>query len=255
MGDMHTLPKGWVIHRYDELESTNTTADQMALQGAPEGSAFMAGGQTAGRGRWGRNWESPFGKNLYISTIFRPHIPPDQVPVLALVAGLAAVEMLVEDYGILAQVKWPNDIWISGKKAGGILAEMHTEKNHVSHVVVGLGLNVNATAADFSPEVATIATSLHLSTGKTFSVEEMAISWSHHLDHCYREFSVDGFGGMQPEYEKVMVLKGERVKIDGMGPEMTGVVAGVDMQGRLLLNQGGGKVTAIDAGEVVRLCF
>lgn len=252
---MHPLPKGWVIHRYDRLESTNTTADQMASQGAPEGSVVMAQGQTAGRGRWGRNWESPFCKNLYISTVFKPNVSPAQVPVLALVAGLAAVRMLAKDYGSVAQVKWPNDIWISGKKAGGILAEMHTENNRVSHVVVGLGLNVNATADDFSPEVAAIATSLHLATGKSFSIDEMAVNWSHHLNQCYHEFNTSGFGAMQSEYEKSMALKGEHVKIEGMNPEMTGVVTGVDSQGRLLLNQGGEKSSAIAAGEMVRLCY
>lgn len=244
-----------MIHRYEWLESTNGTADQLAREGAPEGTVVTAQGQTAGRGRWGRRWESPFGKNLYISTVLRPHVPPEQVPVLALVAGLAAVEMLTEDYGVAAQVKWPNDIWVLGKKAGGILAEMHTEKNHVSHVVVGLGLNVNATRDDFSPELAGQATSLLLAIGKTLSIDDMVTRWTRHLDHCYREFSVDGFGGMQPEYEKVMALKGERVRIDGMGPEVTGVVAGVDMQGRLILNQAGGTTAAIEAGEVVRVCY
>lgn len=244
-----------VIHRYDWLESTNPTADQMAKDGAPEGTAVMAQGQTLGRGRWGRSWESPFGKNLYISTILRPNIPPVQVPVLALVAGLAVARMLAQDYGVVAQVKWPNDIWISGKKAGGILAEMHTENNHVSHVVVGLGLNVNATAADFSPEVASIATSLNLVTGKIFSIDEMATRWSNQLDHCYREFCIDGFGGMKSEYETILALKGERVRIDGVSPDMSGVVMGVDPQGRLLLSQDDGKHSAIAAGEMVRLCY
>lgn len=255
MGSMHPLPNRWTVHRYDRLESTNTTADGLAREGAPEGTTVVAQCQTLGRGRWGRGWESPYGKNLYISTILRPHVPPEQVPVLALVAGLAAVEMVVEEYGVVAQVKWPNDIWIAGKKLGGILAEMHTENNHVSYVVVGLGLNVNAARVDFSPEVALTATSLHLATGKMFSLDEMVGNWAHHLDHCYREFSVDGFGGMQSEYEKIMALKGERVKIDGVGPDVTGVVTGVDMQGRLLLSHGGEKISAIDAGEVVRVCY
>lgn len=252
---MHPFPKSWAIHRYDWLESTNVTADQLAREGASEGTVVVAHGQTLGRGRWGRGWESPFGKSLYISTIFRPHIPPDQVSTLALVAGLAAVEMLVEDYGVAARVKWPNDIWVMGKKAGGILTEIHTENNHVSHVVVGLGLNVNTTATDFSPEVADRATSLYVATGKAWSVDELATNWCHHLDHCYREFSVDGFGGMQSEYEKVMALKGEHVRIDGMCPDVAGVVTGVDSQGRLLLIQDGGKVSAIEAGEVVRVCY
>ncbi|MDO8313278.1 MAG: biotin--[acetyl-CoA-carboxylase] ligase [Sideroxyarcus sp.] len=187
--------------------------------------------------------------------MLKPCLPPDQVPVLALVAGLAVANMLIEDYGVAAQVKWPNDIWISGQKVGGILAEMHAENNCVRHVVVGLGLNGNATAADFSLEVATVATSLHLATGKTFSIDEMAVNWSHHLALGYRKFVSGGFGGMRAEYDRVMALKGERVRIDGAGPDVSGVVRGVDAQGRLLLDQDEKTVLAIEAGEVVRVCF
>lgn len=252
---MHPLPERWSIHGYDGLESTNTTADQLAREGALEGTTVVAKFQTAGRGRWGRSWESPDGKNLYISTVFKPVLPPDQVPILALVAGLAAIDMLTEDYGVVAQIKWPNDIWILGQKAGGILAEMHAENNCVHHVVVGFGLNGNATAVDFSPEVAKVATSLHLVTGKFFSIDEMAVNWLHHLAHRYRMFIAGGFGGMHAEYDRVMALKGERVKIDGAGPEVSGVVLGVDAQGRLLLDQGETTALAIEAGEVVRVCY
>jgi BirA family biotin operon repressor/biotin-[acetyl-CoA-carboxylase] ligase len=161
--------------------------------------------------------------------------------------------MLKEDYGVVTQLKWPNDIWLDGQKLGGILAELHTEKDHVSHVIVGLGLNVNATAADFSKEIEKTAISLQIAIKKTFSIKEMAENWCFHLDHCYREFMVDGFGGMQKEYEAVMALKGETVRIDEMGPEMTGVVSGVDTQGRLLLDAAG-KTQMIEAGEVVRVC-
>lgn len=250
---MHVLPPNWTIHPHEWVDSTNTVADEAARQGAREGTVIAAQGQRAGKGRWGRSWESPIGKNLYISTVFRPHIVPDQVAVLTLVAGLAVAEMVIEDYGVAVQLKWPNDIWLNGKKLGGILAELHTEKGHVSHVVVGLGLNVNATATDFSPEIAGTATSMHIATGKIFSVKEMAENWCHHLEHCYREFMIDGFGGMQKEYEAVMALKGETVRIDGVGPEVSGVVSGVDTQGRLLLQSADQTIT-IDAGEVVKVC-
>lgn len=250
---MHAMPPNWTIHPHEWVDSTNTVAGEAARQGAREGTVIVAQGQRAGKGRWGRSWESPVGKNLYISTILRPHMVPDQVAVLTLVAGLAAAEMFKEDYQVPVQLKWPNDIWLKNLKLGGILAELHTEKGHVSHVVVGLGLNVNATAADFSPEIAGTATSLYMATGKAFSVKEMAENWCHHLEYCYREFMIDGFGGMQKEYEAVMALKGEEVRIDGVGPEVSGVISGVDTQGRLVL-QSAGKSLMIDAGEVVKVC-
>lgn len=251
---MHALPQGWTIERHDWVESTNTTAEALARAGAPEGTVVVAQGQKAGRGRWGRSWESPFGKNLYISTILRPHSPPEEVSVLTLVAGLAVAEMLDEDYGLIARLKWPNDIWLSGKKVGGILTELHTENGRVDYVILGLGLNVNATAADFSPELAGQATSLGMASGKNFSIGDMIQNCCFHLEHCYQEFTIDDFGGMQKEYEAVMALKGERVRIDGLGPEVSGIVTGVDTRGRLQLADASGNVTAIEAGEVVKLC-
>ncbi|PIR21505.1 MAG: biotin--[acetyl-CoA-carboxylase] ligase [Deltaproteobacteria bacterium CG11_big_fil_rev_8_21_14_0_20_47_16] len=250
---MAKLPDKWVLKPHSVVESTNTVANQMALQGAPEGTVVAADAQTQGRGRWGRSWESPSGKNLYISVVLRPHILPDQVPVLALAAGLATVEMLAKEYGVSAQVKWPNDIWLSDRKLGGILAELHTDGPHVGHVIVGLGLNVNSESTDFSPDVASIATSLKIATGKAHTIDELASKWCHYLEHRYREFKVDGFGGMQPEYERVLAWKGDRVRIDGMGPEVTGVITGVDVDGRLVLKNGD-EASFVSAGEVVKVC-
>lgn len=127
----------------------------------------------------------------------------NQLSPLTLVAGISVARLLKGDYTVSVRLKWPNDIYLNDKKLGGILTELHTEGENVSHMVVGLGLNVNAVAADFSPEVASTATSLYLATEKTFSVKEMAGTWCHHLKRCYQDFVANGFEKMQREYEAI----------------------------------------------------
>lgn len=247
------LPDGWTIQRHDWVVSTNQVALELGQTGAPEGTVIVAAGQTEGRGRQGRRWESPHGHNLYVSIILRPRVLASQVSILTLVAGLAAVEMLVQDYNITAQVKWPNDIWINGKKVGGILSELVTTDTHVDYVVLGFGLNVNACSSDFSPDVAKIATSLAEVAGKQFDLDDMLAAWCQHLAHCYQEFTVDEFGGMQSEYEAVMALKGQSVQVRCGSATHAGIIRGVDVVGRLLLEKNGQTLT-LDVGEVEQTC-
>ncbi len=250
---MVTLPPLWTLKILDQVNSTNSMADDLARQGAPEGTAVLARYQTAGRGRWGRVWESQSDKNLYISVVLRPTVPPQGVASLTLVAGLATSDMLRSDYGAPVQLKWPNDIWWQDKKMGGILTELHMNDHTVGHVVVGLGLNVNGLVSDFSPEVAKIATSLIDCLGKTVSINEMAIHWCRQLYHRLTQWREMGIAGLRNDYDHVMALKGEEVRIEDSAEAIQGVVTGIDATGRLLV-QGKDHLHAIDAGEVVKVC-
>lgn len=251
---MLTLPPQWTLKILDQVISTNTAADDLARQGAPEGTAVMARRQTAGRGRWGRVWESKSDKNLYISVILRPNVVPHGAAPLTLVAGLATADMLRSDYGVPVQLKWPNDIWYQGKKMGGILAELHMDAQNVGHVVVGLGLNVNGQVADLSPEVAKIAASLVDISGSPVSVDEMAIHWCRRLYHRLTQWREAGIAALRNDYEQVMALKGEQIRIEESAEAIQGMVTGIDATGRLLV-QGKDHLHAVDAGEVVKVCF
>lgn len=243
---MRPLPPHWTLHTHDWVGSTNTVAEALAAQGAPEGTVVVAQGQEAGRGRWGRSWESPYGKNLYISVILRPKLLSSQVPALSLVAGLATARMLAEDYQVEAQIKWPNDIWLKGHKLGGILAELQTDQGAVTAVILGLGINVNA-APDY-------ATSLAQETGRSFALDEMVTAWCVAFNQVYQQFLAQGFPALQQDYQSAMALVGESVRVDGVHSDMTGVVTGVDAQGWLQLIQDDGRRVAVDAGEVIKLC-
>src|SRR5207248_5450490 len=150
------------INHYFRIASTSTTAMAAAAEGEPEGTVFVAEEQTRGRGRGGHKWESAPNVGIYFSAILKPRISPADVLLLSLAAGLAVVEAIREVTGIIADLRWPNDVLLADKKVCGILAEMNAEVTRVRYIVLGIGLNVNQ--AEFAGELAEIATSLRIAT-------------------------------------------------------------------------------------------
>ena len=151
------------VQLYDTLESTNRTAKLLALEGATHGTLVLAGGQAAGRGRPGRSFASPAGKGVYCSVVLRPPLPAANAQTATIGAAVAvcrAVQMLC---GLELAIKWVNDLYYKGKKVCGILTEAGTdlESGQLEWLVVGIGLNLTATADDFPPELAAKAGSLY----------------------------------------------------------------------------------------------
>jgi BirA family transcriptional regulator, biotin operon repressor / biotin---[acetyl-CoA-carboxylase] ligase len=173
-------------HHYYRAGSTNTLALEAAAAGAPEGSVFLAEQQTAGRGRGSNQWHSEQSAGIYCSVVLRPAVPPSEVLTLSLAAGLAVQSAIQEvDSRIIADLKWPNDVLVQGKKVGGILTEMSAEATRVRHIVVGVGINVNQ--ASFPEDVERTATSLRLATGSEWSRVELCAALLKSLDREYRE--------------------------------------------------------------------
>lgn len=156
---------GRILYSMDQVDSTNRVAQLLADRGAPEGTLVVARSQTAGRGRLGRSWASPPGKGLWFSIVLTPAAPPAIVPQIPLVAAVAVARGLAEAAHIAVSIKWPNDIMIKGRKLCGILAESRTQGDKLTYVILGIGLNTNATREDFPPGLADIATSIFLETG------------------------------------------------------------------------------------------
>lgn len=140
---LKTKTMGQSIYFYEETDTTNNRARELALEGAPEGTLVVAEKQTAGRGRRGKVWESPLGTGIWMSLVLRPQIMPAEASVLTLLCGLATAEAIEAETGLSAGIKWPNDILINGKKAVGILTEMDCEMSEVHFVIPGIGINVN----------------------------------------------------------------------------------------------------------------
>src|SRR5208337_3238522 len=150
-------------------------AARLAAAGAEHGTAVIAETQSAGRGRMGRRWHSPPGANLYTTIILRPKIPIAEVARLSLVAGVAAAEALQTIAAGMVALKWPNDVWLNGKKAGGMIAEAVSEANQaLACVLLGIGLNLNLAAEELPDELRAHATSVLIETGVRCDREAIA---------------------------------------------------------------------------------
>ncbi len=222
------------IHHYYRAGSTNTVAMEAAAAGAPEGSVFLAEQQTAGRGRANKKWHSAESSGIYCSVILRPALPPADVLVLSLAAGLA-VQAAVQDVDskIMADLKWPNDLLIAGKKFCGILTEMSAEATRVRHIVVGIGINVNQ--ARFPEELQQMATSLHLATGSEWSRIELCAALLKSLDREYRALlnTPDAHAEILRRFEeRSSSVRGKRVRIEE-NDGFDGVTEGLDARGFL----------------------
>ena len=232
-------------------DSTNRVAMEMAENGAPHGTVVVADAQTAGRGRMGRRWVSPAGKNLYVSLLLRPSVPAADAPRLALVAGVALADT-VEAMGVTASLKWPNDLYCGGRKAAGILAEMASDPGGVRHVVIGVGLNVNMEEADFPPELRDAATSLRIRAGRAFRRVDVLARLLDAFGTRYAGFIGGGFSTLRDGWDRRDFLRGRRVLLRRQGGEGWGTADGLDAAGALrFLPDGGPAIESVHSGEIL----
>ena len=236
------------IHYFDTLPSTNDLAKELGVRGAPEGTLVVAEGQSRGRGRLGREWNSPPGVGLYVSVLLRPPLPPADLPPITLTAAVAVVRALRQAGGVTAGLKWPNDLVLAGKKLGGILTEMETESDQIRHLVVGLGLNVNN--RQFPAELADLATSLALTTGRTFSRLRILQVWLEELESLYQRFLAREFAAILEEWKDYTVTLGRAVRVRQGAVEICGQALEVAADGALLVRTGSGEVVRVTSGEI-----
>ena len=246
---LKTKTMGQSIYFYEETDTTNNRARELALEGAPEGTLVVAEKQTAGRGRRGKVWESPLGTGIWMSLVLRPQIAPAEASVLTLLCGLATAEAIEAETGLSAGIKWPNDILINGKKAVGILTEMDCEMSEVHFVIPGIGINVNT--ASFPPEIADIATSLYLECGKTVSRRRLVHKVLERLEEHYETFLRTGsFAAMLEDYRKHCITLGKEVHVLGREPFFAEALD-ITPEGELLVRRAdNGKEEVVFSGEV-----
>jgi BirA family transcriptional regulator, biotin operon repressor / biotin---[acetyl-CoA-carboxylase] ligase len=233
------------LHHFYKIGSTNTAAMAAAAEGAPEGSVFLAEEQTAGRGRGANSWQSPRSTGIYCSVVLRPNLPPSEVLVLSLAAGLAVHAAIQQvDSRITPDLKWPNDVLIGGKKVCGILTEMNAEATRVRYIVVGMGINVNQ--ATFPKELG--ATSLQLESGSEWSRVELAAALLKSLDREYRQLVED------PEAREMILrsfaensswVYGKNIRIEENGKSFDGTTEGLDPRGFLQVRTSHGMRTVL----------
>ena len=215
---------------FEEVDSTNNKAKQIALE-EKEGAVVISEMQTSGRGRRGREWQSPKG-GIYISFILKPNFSPERAPQLTLVSSLALVETLnAMDSNLNAKIKWPNDVLISGKKISGILTELSADMEKINYIVVGVGVNIN-TDTNNLPET---ATSLKLEMKEEVSVKLFLKSFLEHYDSVYREYLDGGINQIIERWKNNSDTLGKNVKIIGINETYEGLAKDIDENGALIL--------------------
>ncbi len=247
----------WNVIYLIKTTSTNDEARRLAAQGAPDRTVVLAEEQTAGRGRRGARWVSPAGRNGIVSVLCRPGktLPPERWARLTLAAALAGCEALdtVPGLGAAAEVKWPNDLYLSGRKVAGILVESAWAADG-GFVVIGTGFNLNLRPEDFPEELRDIATSVWMERGG-LAVDRTVFltNFLRALERRQAQAAAD-FEGMKDEAWRRSWLAGKRVTLTSAGQEMEGVVCGLGPEGELLLKLDHGDVQVVSSAELVRPC-
>jgi BirA family transcriptional regulator, biotin operon repressor / biotin---[acetyl-CoA-carboxylase] ligase len=235
------------VHHYFKVGSTNAVAMRAAAEGAPEGAVFIAEEQTAGHGRGGHEWHSESSVGIYCSVLLRPRVPPADVLLLSLLAGLAAADAVHRITGSKPDLRWPNDLLLNEKKFGGILTEINAEATRVRYAVVGIGLNVNQ--SEFPPALRNTATSLRMETGREWSRVELTAAL---LKSLHREYGALERGGAAAGIIRRFEVassyaSGKRVRVDENGG-FEGTTDGLDERGFLRVRTGGGSRTVLSGG-------
>ena len=228
----------------DTTSSTQDVARAEAERGGPVGTAVLAEEQTAGRGRLGRAWVSPAGKNIYVTLVMRP--PAPKLRVLSIVSPLAIAEVL-EGIGLTPRLKWPNDVLVGGRKIAGILIETELSGDAVKYALVGIGLNVNFDV-EATPEIADIATSVRRELGRDASREELLAALLNAFEARYEQ-ALEGEAVFQAWRSRLETL-GRRVRATLGERVEEGVAEDVDAEGNLLVRRDDGSLAVVEAGDV-----
>ena len=237
------------IYHFFKTDSTNRVALELGHAGEPEGAVVLAEEQTAGRGRAGRVWHSDRAVGIYVTVLLRPRLAPVQAPLLTMMAGLSARSAVQAVTGLTADLKWPNDLLLNGKKTGGILTEMYAEPGQIRFVIVGIGLNVNQ--EKLPGALADTATSLRVETGKTQSRMELLVRLLREFENDYNRFLREGVESVVARFEEVSTYaKGKRVRVTNGMESYVGTTAGLGPEGLLQVERDDGKVMTVIAGDV-----
>lgn len=248
--NLHTKYIGKNIMYFSTIDSTNNKSKELALDGSPNGTVVISEEQTLGRGRLGRNWVSPKYKGIWMSIILKPDTDPMNVPKVTQV-GAAAVIKTLNELGIKATIKWPNDIVMNNKKICGILTEMSGELNKVNYVIMGIGINVNIDIEDFPEELKDIATSISHEEGRYLKRKDLVSSLLNNFEILYDEFEKEESINLSVNIcRENSALIGKEVKIINRGKESIGKAVDLNDEGQLLVQYSDGKIDKIISGEV-----
>lgn len=240
------------FYLFGEVESTNDSLRELAARGAREGTVVVAEAQRRGRGRHGRPWFSPPGLNLYASVLFRPAIQADQLVSFSFIASLALVDALA-GLGVPAEIKWPNDVLVRGRKVAGALVDCGMRGGAVDHVILGIGVNVNITSAalrDALGPPARFATSLADVLGHEVDRAALLAAWLDGVAAWHLRWKQEGTAVLRKAWADRDILTGRRVEVRGEGVTFEGRVLGLGPTGALVVADTLGRRHQVTTEEV-----
>jgi BirA family transcriptional regulator, biotin operon repressor / biotin---[acetyl-CoA-carboxylase] ligase len=233
---------GPLVH-LSAVDSTNDHARRLALAGAPHGTVVVAEEQTAGRGRQGRVWSAPAGRALTLSALVR--LPAAALEPLPLTVALAVCEACEALAPVACRIKWPNDVWIDGRKVAGVLIEGRPLDGWA---VIGVGLNVNTSEDEFPEELGGSAVSLRIAAGRPIDRDEALDALLARLAEWVAR--VEDPAGIASAFRERDVLHGERIAWSADGTTREGEARGIEDDGALVVFTDAGERVRLDAGEV-----
>lgn len=244
------LPKSYPgeILYFESLASSNDLAKQRARAGAVGGTLIVAGRQTTGHGRLGREWLSPPG-GLWMTVILRPDIALVKATRLAVVTAVVVARALEETAQVRPAIKWPNDILLGGKKMAGILIEISAEMQTLSYAVVGVGINANLAVDSLPASLAGSATSLLQVTGKRVDRARLAAAISEGLLEASGRLDDEAMNDWIGEWGRRSAVLGKEVTVCGPGSDIGGVAKGIDSDGCLIVVTDEGVEAIVRLGE------
>ncbi|MEI7808156.1 MAG: biotin--[acetyl-CoA-carboxylase] ligase [Verrucomicrobiota bacterium] len=239
------------IQVFEQTTSTNDVVEKLARDGVREGAVVFAESQTKGRGRLGRKWSSPTRKGLWFSVLLRPGLPPQEATQLTVISATALRRAIKTVTGLSAEIKWPNDLLLNGKKVAGILTEMSAEVDRVRHIIIGIGLDVNQHANEFPAELRGGATSLKIEAGGEISRAELATEILRELDTDYALIGAGKFPEVADEWEAACVTIVKNVAVHVGDRKFRGRAESLDDDGALLIRTEHGHLERIIGGDVI----
>lgn len=236
-----------------EVDSTNTELLKRASEGAPEGTIVTADRQIAGRGQRGRKWVSPSLKGLYYSILFRPVGPLEKISLMTLMAGIAVYETITQICALKADLKWPNDILIKGRKVAGILTESTWEGQKPTAVVIGVGLNLSFHEADFPTDIIFPATSLVMETGTNVSREILFTRMTDMFYFWNKQLWAEKNDTTVAEWMARSSLMGKNITLSAPQGVFNGTVTNISPQGHIQLKLNSGDNISLNSGTILSI--
>ncbi len=232
----------------ESVDSTNNLAKALAVAGSPHFTCVACEEQTFGRGRMGRTWVSPKYKGIYFSLILRPEIEAKDAPGITVAAAVAVCRVL-KNMGLSAQIKWPNDVLVNGRKICGILTESSFNMDGMEYVVCGAGINANILKSGLGVELNDTATSVCIETGVEVQRTKLLADVLSAFAYYYGIFIREGVRALTCIYTEYSALHGKTITLITPKGEETGQFAGFDENAALLMKKDG-KILRYIAGEI-----